>query len=144
MRTLPRGKLRPTLEEVKAPLAQDRPLVQAVRQELLEAEMTAALAAAYSGERLVAGRYGPAERPPARRRVRRRTSCKAATQLGREGRRATSGGGELLGRLNRDQALRADPHAVELRPDLRQVDGRHHDHHVGSVLRQEGRRHDLL
>ena len=40
---MPRGKLRPTLEEVKALLAADRdflrPLVQAVLQELLEAEM---------------------------------------------------------------------------------------------------------
>jgi putative transposase len=47
---MPRGKLRPTLEEVKALLAEDRdflqPLVQAVAQELLEAEMTEALAAA--------------------------------------------------------------------------------------------------
>ena len=45
---MPRGKLRPTLEEVKALLAADqdflRPLVQAVLQELLEAEMTEALA----------------------------------------------------------------------------------------------------
>ncbi|MCC2662222.1 MAG: hypothetical protein K0R41_368 [Geminicoccaceae bacterium] len=44
---MPRGKLRPTLEEVKALLSEDqdflRPLVQAVLQELLEAEMTAAL-----------------------------------------------------------------------------------------------------
>ena len=47
---MPRGKLRPTLEEVKALLAEDqdllRPLVQAVLQELLEAEMTEALGAA--------------------------------------------------------------------------------------------------
>jgi putative transposase len=49
MHTMPRGKLRPTLEEVKALLSEDqdflRPLVQAVLQELLEAEMTAALGA---------------------------------------------------------------------------------------------------
>ena len=47
---MPRGKLRPTLEEVKALLAEDqgflRPLVQAVLQELLEAEITEALGAA--------------------------------------------------------------------------------------------------
>jgi putative transposase len=46
---MPRGKLRPTLAEVKALLAADRdfvrPLVQAVLQELLEAEMTEALGA---------------------------------------------------------------------------------------------------
>jgi putative transposase len=58
MHTMPRGKLRPTLEEVKALLAADqdflRPLVQAVLQELLEAEMTAALGAEKG------------ERPPAR------------------------------------------------------------------------------
>jgi putative transposase len=51
---MPRGKLRPTLEEVKALLAEDRdflrPLVQAVLQELLEAEMTEALGAE-KGER---------------------------------------------------------------------------------------------
>ena len=38
---MPQGKLRPTLEEVKALLAQDRdflrPIVEAVLQELLEA-----------------------------------------------------------------------------------------------------------
>jgi putative transposase len=49
MHTMPRGKLRPTLEEVKALLAEDRdflrPLVQAVLQELLEAEMTEVLGA---------------------------------------------------------------------------------------------------
>jgi putative transposase len=49
MHTMPRGKLRPTLEEVKTLLAQDReflrPLVQAVLQEFLEAEMTEALGA---------------------------------------------------------------------------------------------------
>src|SRR5918998_1791113 len=54
MHTMPRGKLRPTLEEVKALLAEDqdflRPLVQAVLQELLEAEMTEALGAE-KGER---------------------------------------------------------------------------------------------
>jgi putative transposase len=54
MHTMPRGKLRPTLEEVKALLAADRdflrPLVQAVLQELLEAEMTEALCAE-KGER---------------------------------------------------------------------------------------------
>jgi hypothetical protein len=54
MHTMPRGKLRPTLEEVKALLAEDRdflrPLVQAVLQELLEAEMTQALDAE-KGER---------------------------------------------------------------------------------------------
>jgi Transposase, Mutator family len=54
MHTMPRGKLRPTLEEVKALLAADqdflRPLVQAVLQELLEAEMTEALGAE-KGER---------------------------------------------------------------------------------------------
>jgi putative transposase len=51
---MPRGKLRPTLEEVKALLAEDRdflrPLVQAVLQELLEAEMPEALGAE-KGER---------------------------------------------------------------------------------------------
>jgi hypothetical protein len=40
MHTMPRGELRPTLEEVKALLAADqdflRPLVQTVLQELLE------------------------------------------------------------------------------------------------------------
>ena len=55
---MPRGKLRPTMEEVKALLAADqdflRPLVQAVLQELLEAEMTEALGA------------GKGERTPAR------------------------------------------------------------------------------
>jgi putative transposase len=54
MHTMPRGKVRPALEEVKALLAQDReflrPLVQAVLQELLEAEMTETLGAA-KGER---------------------------------------------------------------------------------------------
>jgi transposase-like protein len=54
MHTMPRGKLRPTLEEVKALLAEDRdflrPIVEAVLQELLEAEMTEALGAA-KGER---------------------------------------------------------------------------------------------
>jgi putative transposase len=54
MHTMPRSKLRPTLEEVKALLAADRdflrPLVQAVLQELLEAEMTEALCAE-KGER---------------------------------------------------------------------------------------------
>jgi putative transposase len=54
MHTMPRGKLRPTLAEVKALLSEDqdflRPLVQAVLQELLDAEMTAALGAA-KGER---------------------------------------------------------------------------------------------
>ena len=51
---MPRGKLRPTLEEVKALLAADRdflrPVVEAVLQELLEAEMTDALGAE-KGER---------------------------------------------------------------------------------------------
>jgi putative transposase len=51
---MPRGKLRPTLEEVKALLAEDRdflqPIVEAVLQELLEAEMTEALGAE-KGER---------------------------------------------------------------------------------------------
>jgi putative transposase len=51
---MPRGKLRPTLEEVKALLAADRdflrPIVEAVLQELLEAEMAEALGAA-KGER---------------------------------------------------------------------------------------------
>lgn len=46
---MPRGKLRPTLEEVKALLAADRdflrPLVQTILQELLEAEMTEAIGA---------------------------------------------------------------------------------------------------
>jgi putative transposase len=46
---MPRGKLRPTLEEVKALLAADRdflrPLVQTILQELLEAEMTEAVGA---------------------------------------------------------------------------------------------------
>jgi putative transposase len=54
MHTMPRGKLRPTLEEVKALLAEDRdflrPIVEAVLQELLEAEMTEALGAE-KGER---------------------------------------------------------------------------------------------
>jgi putative transposase len=54
MRTMPRGKLRPTPEEVKALLAEDRdflrPVVEAVLQELLEAEMTEALGAE-EGER---------------------------------------------------------------------------------------------
>jgi putative transposase len=54
MHTMPRSKLRATLEEVKAPLAEDRdflrPLVQAVLQELLEAEMTEA-PGAEKGER---------------------------------------------------------------------------------------------
>src|SRR5687768_18575161 len=54
MHTIPRGKLRPTLEEVKALLAADRdflrPVVQTVLQELLEAEMTEALGAE-KGER---------------------------------------------------------------------------------------------
>src|ERR671918_1583721 len=57
MHTMPRGKLRPTLAEVKALLAEDRdfvrPLVQAVLQELLEAEMTEALGAE-KGERAAA------------------------------------------------------------------------------------------
>jgi hypothetical protein len=52
---MPGGKLRPTLAEVKALLAEDqdflRPLVQAVLQELLEAAMTEALGAA-TGERM--------------------------------------------------------------------------------------------
>jgi putative transposase len=64
---MPRGKLRPTLEEVKALLAEDqdflRPLVEAVLQELLEAEMTEVLGAergARTPERLGyrAGYYG--------------------------------------------------------------------------------------
>jgi hypothetical protein len=51
-----RGKLRPTLEDVKARLAEDRdflrPIVEAVLQELLEAETTEALGAgAASGRR---------------------------------------------------------------------------------------------
>src|SRR5688500_8131700 len=54
MHTMPRGKLLPTLEEVKELVAADRdflrPLVQAVLQELLEAEMTEALGAE-KGER---------------------------------------------------------------------------------------------
>jgi transposase-like protein len=60
MHTMPQGKLRPTLAEVKALLAEDRdflrPLVQAVLQELLEAEMTEALGAG-KGER-TASRLG--------------------------------------------------------------------------------------
>jgi putative transposase len=59
MHTMPRGKLRPTLEEVQALLAEDRdflrPLVQAVLQELWEAEMTEALGAE-KGERTPARR----------------------------------------------------------------------------------------
>jgi putative transposase len=51
---MPRSKLGPALEEVKALLSEDqdflRPLVQAVRQELLAAEMTETLGAA-KGER---------------------------------------------------------------------------------------------
>jgi putative transposase len=54
MHTMPRDKLRPTLAEVKALLAEDRdflrPLVEAVLQELLEAEMTEVLGAE-KGER---------------------------------------------------------------------------------------------
>jgi transposase-like protein len=54
MHTMPRSKVKPTLADVKALLAQDqdflRPLVQAVLQELLEAEMSEALGAA-KGER---------------------------------------------------------------------------------------------
>jgi putative transposase len=46
---MPRGELRPTLEEVKALLAADRdflrPLVETILQELLEAEMTEAVGA---------------------------------------------------------------------------------------------------
>jgi putative transposase len=67
MHTMPRSKVRPTLEEVKALLAEDRdflrPLVEAVLQELLEAEMTEALGAT-KGERTAArlgyraGSYG--------------------------------------------------------------------------------------
>jgi Transposase, Mutator family len=57
MHTMPRGKLRPTLDEVKALLAENRdfvrPVVQAVLQELLEAEMTEALGAE-KGERTAA------------------------------------------------------------------------------------------
>jgi putative transposase len=57
MHTMPRGKLRPKLEEVKALLAEDRdflrPLVEAVLQELFEAEMTEALGAT-KGERTAA------------------------------------------------------------------------------------------
>jgi putative transposase len=57
MHTMPRGKLRPTLEEVKALLAEDRdflrPIVEAALRELLEAEMTEALGAA-KGERTAA------------------------------------------------------------------------------------------
>jgi transposase-like protein len=49
MHIMPRGKLRPTLDEVKALLAENRdfvrPVVQAVLQELVEAEMMAALGA---------------------------------------------------------------------------------------------------
>jgi transposase-like protein len=59
MHTMPQGKLRPTLAEVKALLAQDRdfvrPIVEGVLQELLEAEMTAALGAE-KGERTPARR----------------------------------------------------------------------------------------
>jgi putative transposase len=64
---MPRGKVRPTLEEVKALLAEDqdflRPLVEAVLQELLEAKMTEVLGAergARTPERLGyrAGYYG--------------------------------------------------------------------------------------
>ena len=51
---MPRGKLRPTLEEVKALLSEGqdflRPIVEVVLQELLEAAMTEALGAA-KGER---------------------------------------------------------------------------------------------
>jgi putative transposase len=58
MHTMPRSKLRPTLADVKALLAEDRdflrPLVQEVLQELLEAEMAGALDA------------GKGERTPAR------------------------------------------------------------------------------
>jgi transposase-like protein len=54
MHTMPRSKLRPTIEEVKALLAEDRDFVRALvetaLQELLEAEMTAALGAE-KGER---------------------------------------------------------------------------------------------
>ena len=51
---MPRGKLRPRLEEVKALLGEDqdvlRPIIEAVRQEFLEPAMTEALGAA-EGER---------------------------------------------------------------------------------------------
>ena len=51
---MPRGKLRPRLEEVKALLGEEqdvlRPIIEAVRQEFLEAAMTEALGAA-EGER---------------------------------------------------------------------------------------------
>jgi transposase-like protein len=61
MHTMPPGKLRPTLEEVKALLAANRdllrPLVQAVVQELLEAEMTGALGVEMHGNWLEAHRY---------------------------------------------------------------------------------------
>jgi putative transposase len=57
MHTMPPGKLRPTLEEVKALLAEDqdllRSLVQAVVQEILEAERTEAVGAE-KGERTAA------------------------------------------------------------------------------------------
>ena len=57
MHTMPRSNLRPSLAEVKAFLAEDqdflRPLVQAVVQELLEAEMAEALGAE-KGERTLA------------------------------------------------------------------------------------------
>ena len=60
MHTMTKGKLRPTLEEVKVLLLEDRdfvrPLVEAVLHELLEAEMTAALGAE-KGER-TAARFG--------------------------------------------------------------------------------------
>jgi hypothetical protein len=64
MHTMPRGKLRPTLAEVKALLREDqdclRPIVEAVLQELLEAEMTEALGAAEG--RADAGAARPAQR----------------------------------------------------------------------------------
>jgi transposase-like protein len=57
MHTMRRGKLRPTLAEVKALLLEDqdflRPLVEAVLQELVAAEMTAARGAE-KGERTAA------------------------------------------------------------------------------------------
>src|SRR5919106_2030750 len=99
---MPRGKLRPTLEEVKALLAEDQdflpPLVQAVLQELLEAEMTEVLGAekgeggrrrgaghrsGYYGRTLVTG---SASWSSACRRIGRaasRPSCSSATSVRR-------------------------------------------------------------
>ena len=60
-----------------------------------------------------------------------------------ERRAAMSGRHKLLRRFHGQDPLRPDAHAVEPRRNLREVDRRHHDHHLGAVLRREIRRHDL-